>query len=160
MSDRQFRVTEATQSDTPLLTNLLNLYVHDMSEWFEIDSGPNGLFSYDLADFSSRKHPAFITRYGESPAGFALIQKISDEFDLKEFFILRRYRRSKVGQQLTSFVWQQLPGKWKVRVISVNRPAVSFWRKVISEYTDDTYTEDHLEIDGSSWVHFHFRSDV
>ena len=155
MADQQFGVTKAHQADMPLLSNLLNHYAHDMSEWFKVDSDLNGFFSYDLDDISSPNHRVFIARYGKSPTGFALIQKVSDEFDVKEFFILRRYRRSKAGQQLTSFVWKQLPGKWKVRVFSGNRPAVSFWRKVILEYT-----EDHLEIDGNPWIHFHFQSDA
>ncbi|MFT7652114.1 MAG: putative acetyltransferase [Limisphaerales bacterium] len=160
MTDPTLVVTKADSSDSPLLRNLLNHYVYDMSEWFKFDPDPDGSFSYDLDEFWSSGHHVFIARFGDSPVGVALVQTIDDEFDLKEFFVLRRYRRSGVGQAFSAEVWDRLPGKWKVRVFTGNKPAVPFWKEVVSEYTHNKYSEDQLKINGKSWIHFCFQSPV
>lgn len=49
MDEKSERVTleEATPAAAPLLSNLLELYIHDLSEIFPIDLDPGGRFGYD-----------------------------------------------------------------------------------------------------------------
>jgi hypothetical protein len=41
------RLQRATPDMAPVLGNLLELYVHDLSEVFPIELGPEGRFGYD-----------------------------------------------------------------------------------------------------------------
>jgi predicted acetyltransferase len=102
----------AASRDVTLLENLLELYLHDLSEAFpaiEIDA--NGRVGYDkLALYWSepeRRFP-FLIRADGRVAGFVLVTRGSpasddpDVLDVAEFFVLRRYRRSGVGRRCPS----------------------------------------------------------
>ena len=90
-----------------VLSNLLALYVHDLSEIFPIEVGADGRFRYDRLPLywsePERRFP-FLIRAGAKLAGFALAARGSpasddpDALDVAEFFVLRGYRRSGVGQ--------------------------------------------------------------
>jgi predicted acetyltransferase len=48
-----------------------------------------------------------------------------------EFFILRKYRRNRVGSRAAATLFAMTPGQWEVPVAFYNRPALEFWRKAI-----------------------------
>ena len=79
---------------------------------------------------------------------------------MKEFFILRVYRRSGAGKQFIRHIWQSRPGSWIIRVVANNRPAVPFWRSAVADFTDNDYREVKTEVNGNEWIYLTFRSDV
>src|SRR3954447_1767508 len=92
----------ATQSDSSLLANLLELYIHDLSEAFAIEIGADGRFGYDrLRAYWEEPEIrfAYVIRNGPAIAGFALAcvgSPASEDptvLDVAEFFVLRRHRR-------------------------------------------------------------------
>ena len=48
-------------------------------------------------------------------------------FDIAEFFVLRRYRRSGVGREAAFLAWDRFPSSWTVRVAERNAGALAFW---------------------------------
>ena len=130
----------ALSSDAGLLANLLELYVHDLSEVFPlIELRADGRFGYDPLPLywsePERRFP-FLIRCGERFAGFVLVTRGSlasddpDVFDVAEIFVLRRFRLSGVGRLAAFLVWDRLPGRWIVRVSEGNRGAIPFWAAV------------------------------
>jgi predicted acetyltransferase len=79
-------------------------------------------------------------------------------FDVEEFFVLRRHRRSGVGRRAAMLLWNRLPGRWIVRVSEGNRGAVPFWTRVIGEYTGGAATESTRPGDPHPWRVFSFES--
>ncbi len=158
----------AASSDAGLLANLLELYMHDLSEAFpDIELGTDGRFGYDTLPLYWSEPDCrfpFLIRYGTRVAGFVLVTRgspASDDpgvFDVAEFFVIRRHRRSGVGRRAAFLVWDRLPGRWIVRVSEGNTGAVPFWAGVIAEYTRGAATE--LERAGSpnAWRVFSFQS--
>jgi predicted acetyltransferase len=134
-----------------LLRNLFEHYCHDMSEWFDVDTLGDGSYSYDTAPFWAGAHEVYLARVGESIAGFAVIGLVGT-WDVREFFVLRKFRRRGVGKQMAALVWNEHPGEWLVRVLEANAPAVLFWRTAIS----GSYQEEQRIIDGRSWIFFRF----
>jgi len=140
----------ALSSDAALLANLLELYVHDLSEVFPIELKADGRFGYEKLPLywsePARRFP-FLIKYGSRIAGFVLVTRGSpasddpDVFDIAEFFVLRRYRRSGVGRRAAILVWDRFPGPWTVRVSDGNIKALPFWETVIAEYTKGVATE-------------------
>ena len=68
----------ATPGDATLLANLLELYIHDMSEIFSIELGPDGRFGYaklPLYWSESDRRFAFLIHAGARVAGFALVTR-------------------------------------------------------------------------------------
>jgi predicted acetyltransferase len=158
----------ARPSDAGLLANLLELYLHDLSEVFPlIELGPDGRFGYDPLPLywsePERRFP-FLIRYATRVAGFVLVTRGSpasddpDVFDVAEFFVIRRHRRSGVGRRAAFLVWDRLPGRWIVRVSQANRGALPFWSGVIAEYTRGAAAEFERAGSPNAWRVFSFQS--
>ncbi len=132
----------ATPADAALLANLVQLYLHDMSEVFpEIELGADGRCDYPLDRYwqAPERYFPFLLRCEGRLAGFAFAQRgspMSDEpdvLDVAEFFVLRRYRRARVGRAAALALFRAMPGRWLVRCALNNRTALPFWRSVTSE---------------------------
>ena len=139
----------ATHADAKLLSNLLELYIHDMSEIFPVEVGADGRFGYERLPLywsEPERRPAFLIRFGGRVVGFALVTRGSpatddpDDLDVAEFFVLRRYRRSGVGRHAAALLWDHIPGRWVVRVSEGNRAGLPFWEATIRDYTSGAYT--------------------
>jgi predicted acetyltransferase len=60
---------------------------------------------------------------------------------MDQFFVLRRYRRHGVGEQAARFLFDRFAGRWEVREQPGNDGATAFWRRVIGQYTGDSFEE-------------------
>ena len=160
----------ATPAESPLLANLLELYIHDLSAAFpSITLGETGRFGYAKLPLywsePERRFP-FLIRHDACVAGFALATRGSplsddpDVFDVAEFFVLRRFRRSGVGRQAARLLWQRLPGRWIVRASHGSPGAVPFWARVIAEYSAGTATDVTRAGVPHAWQVFSFQSPV
>ena len=148
-----------------LLRNLFEHYCYDMSEWFGLDTGADGRYSYDTASVWETGYGAYLAKVGDSIAGFALIgsggEWLGDigAHDVHEFFIMRKFRRQSVGRSMATFLWNEHPGEWLVRVLEANAPAITFWRGEISNYSLGSYREEQHIVNGRPWKFFRFVSN-
>ena len=126
------QVVCATEEQAPILANLLELYVHDFSEFVHLELGQDGRFGYEKLPLywtEATRHPFLISVDGRW-AGFALVKRGSgvaqvardpegrdDVWDMAEFFIVRGQRRRGVGASAAREVWRRVPGGWEVRVM-------------------------------------------
>jgi predicted acetyltransferase len=157
----------AKSGDAALLSNLLELYIHDLSATFDVELGPDGRFGYDaLPRYWSEpeRHFPFLIRRDARPVGFVLARRgspVSDDpdvFDVAEFFVARRHRRSGVGRRAAALLWQRLPGAWLVRASERNPGACVFWRNVIGELTGGSAAEIARTVKDHPWRFFSFAS--
>jgi len=155
-------------ADATLLANLLELYLHDLSEAFPaIELGADGRFGYDYLPLywsePDRRFP-FLIQSGGRVAGFVLAMRgspMSDDpevLDISEFFVLRHYRRSGVGRRAAFLVWDQLPGRWIVRVAEGNSGALAFWTGIVDEYSHGRASVTSRPGTPSAWRVFSFDS--
>jgi predicted acetyltransferase len=158
----------ATRADQPLLANLLELYVHDLSEIFpQARVGADGRFGYDKLPLywsePERRFPFLIRARGEV-AGFALAMRGSpasddaEDLDMAEFFVLRGHRRARVGHRAAPLLWDRIRGSWVVRCSLANRPGLPFWESAIREYTGGAFAARELPGSPNAWRVFTFRS--
>jgi predicted acetyltransferase len=159
-------VVAAPPDRQTMVANLLELYAHDFSEYIELSLGDDGRFGYkSLSTYWSEptRHPFLIERNGSS-AGVVLVRRGSqitgdpDVWDMAEFFVMRGHRRHGVGAAAACEIWRGFPGNWEVRVTSKNQPALTFWRRAISEYVGNPTMPTLYEEDGSEWNLFAFES--
>jgi predicted acetyltransferase len=151
----QIELQRALHHDAPILTNLFQYYVYDMSEIVDVDVGADGRFApRPLDDYWSDawRYP-HIVRVDGNLAGFALVQQRSritgDEhtWDVAEFFVMRKYRRHGVGSAVATRVFDAFRGYWEIRELKSNHAAIAFWRRVIAAYTKGNFTEAVLDDD-------------
>lgn len=158
----------ATQLDADLLANLLELYIHDVCDVFPaVELAENGRFGYaqlPLYWSEPERRFAYLIRYGEKLAGFALAKRGSpltsdpDTLDVAEFFVVRKFRRFGVGRAAARLLWQALPGAWTVRVAERNAPALAFWSGVVAEFTSGVSNAWTQPGSPNSWRIFSFES--
>jgi predicted acetyltransferase len=140
-------LAQAGFADKPVIRTMLQLYLHDFSEFQGWDLNEHGLFYYPYLDqywVEEGRHP-FIIRVNGKLAGFVLVNRHTctqgAEHSIAEFFVLRKYRRRGVGRMAAHLVFDAFPGGWEVGQTRENVAAQSFWRAVIGEYTGGRYHE-------------------
>lgn len=151
MEPTQISLQLATRAQESTLANLLELYMHDMSEVFPLRISDEGKFGYAwLPTYwaePDRRFPYLIRSESAGLLGFVLTtvgSPGSDDpncLDVAEFFVLRRFRRSKVGTTAIQMLWDQRPGHWVVRVSEGNPEGSGFWPNVVAAYSGGKFTE-------------------
>jgi len=164
---RAVSLEPATRAQKPILENLLELYVHDLSEAFKIEIGRDGRFGYDRLPLywqeAERRFP-FLIRVGAEVAGFALVMRGSpatedpSDLDVAEFFVLRRHRRSGVGRRAAFLLFDRIPGDWVVRVAERNRRGLPFWCAIIPDYTRGQVASETMKGADQAWTVFKFHT--
>jgi predicted acetyltransferase len=150
-----------------LLRDLLELYVEELSEIFPVTRGADGRFGYDKLPLywdEPDLHHAFLIKAGPHVAGCVLATRGSPasgtatDLDVAEFFVLPPFRRSGVGRQAATALWDRVPGRWVVRVSEANRAALGFWTGVIASYTLGAFVERLQPTHPHAWRVFTFAS--
>ncbi|WP_271853813.1 GNAT family N-acetyltransferase [Planococcus maritimus] len=133
-----------------VLQNLMELYQYDFSEFESADVNENGLYGYKYLDYywTIPTHLPFLIEVDGNLAGFALVREIASEdsscssyLKICEFFIMKKYRKEGIGKQAAFHIFDLFQGVWEVAELETNLPAQKFWRKTISEYTNNEYVE-------------------
>jgi predicted acetyltransferase len=162
----QVELIPAACNQQPILANLLELYIHDFSEFHPVHLDGTGRFGYPqlpLYWIEPDRHP-FLTYVDTKIAGFALVKAIPEPtnhtsvWDMAEFFVLRTYRRQGIGAQAAHQVFRRFPGPWCIRVMHANRNAIAFWSRAIAAFTSLPVSPVILMSDQVAWWHFHFES--
>ena len=167
-TDPRVEVLPAAWEQEPVLANLLELYAHDFSELRDLDVGEDGRFGYGALSlyWTEPGRFPFLVRVDGRLAGLVLVRRgsaISGEeavWDMAEFFVVRGYRRRRIGMQVAHEVWRRFPGRWEVRVMEKNDAARRFWQGAISPFTGEEIHSVAFEREGSAWVLFLFESRV
>ena len=155
----------AIEADLGVVKNLVHYYIYDMSEHMGWPCRSDGVFDGcdELETYwtESDKH-AFVLRDGDELAGFAMVRGNHEQDDIDysiaEFIVLRKFRGKGVGEQIARKLFDRFPGQWMVAQLNGNRPALVFWRKVISRYTQDSYTESEATSPWGPMNEIHFTS--
>ena len=160
-------IDDVTLAEVPLIqraiiANLMQLYLHDFSGFAAIgtnhgDVAADGRFVYDWLDTywqEAGRVPLSIAA-DDRLAGFALVNRWSAlnrplDQSVAEFFVLRKYRRAKVGSRAAKLLFERFPGRWEVPVARYNKPALALWRSSIAAAIDQTAEE--RAGDGDRWV--------
>ena len=165
---RTTTLQRATAADAECLANLLELYIHDVCDVFpSVELAENGRFGYSKLPLywaEPERRFAFLIRYGEGVAGFALATRGSpvatdpDTLDVAEFFVVRKFRRFGVGREAARLLWQALPGAWTVRVAERNQRALAFWTRVVAEFAAGAGGERTVPGTPNTWRVFSFEA--
>lgn len=137
---------KVTENEKNTFYNLNQLFAYDFSELNKMNINKDGLYQKlpDIDDYYTKQEyiSFFINVEGEL-AGLAVVKFIDEEeiSYLRHFFIIRKYRRSKIGEKSAHMIFDMFPGKWRVSQFDFNEPAICFWRKIIERYVNGNYIE-------------------
>jgi predicted acetyltransferase len=127
-----------------LLENLVQLYVHDFTDFLgpkrQIDVLPDGRFP-DLIGleryWSEPDRSVWFIEADGKLAGFALLNAITHsgekaDFNMAEFFVTRPYRGKAVAERAVVQLLEMHPGQWEVAILQRNTPAQRFWPRAVA----------------------------
>lgn len=138
----------AFKSERDIVANLMQMYLHDLSEFDHDNVSANGRYEYRYFNdywVEEERHP-FLIFYDSGLAGFALVREFAPEtWSMAEFFVLRKFRKRGVGAEAARLLFEKFKGTWHVAQEEENLPAQKFWRKTIANWTDGTFTEEMSE---------------
>ena len=141
-------IVRATTADLPVVANMFQLYIHDFSEfWFDQAQGELGTDGlYELPDnlhtyWEDADRVALLLKRAGHLVGFALLNGHAHsgepvDWNMGEFFILRKHRRSGVGTSAAQAVFARFPGRWEAAVARRNTGALAFWRRQAQSHDD------------------------
>ncbi|PWT96134.1 MAG: GNAT family N-acetyltransferase [Bacteroidetes bacterium] len=137
------KLIKASADHKIVIQNLMQLYMHDFSEFMDLNVGADGLFpeykDLDLYWTDTTNRFPYLILQDEKYAGFLLVRQIEldarNYFSMAEFFVLRNFRNKRLGQKVAFEIFNLHRGNWKLFQIESNHPAQQFWRKVIAEST-------------------------
>lgn len=161
-------VRTAKTREQHIVENLMQLYLHDFSEFEDLEIQEDGQYVYDFLEqyWQNPNRYPFLFRHDNKIAGFALIRydvdfrSMSDQMEMIEFFVLRSVRRQGVGRAAATRLWDLFPGRWSLRVLTANTGALAFWRTIIADYTGGKFNEHKEEGMVSRSVAFTFDSNT
>lgn len=156
------KVSLIKEEDKGVLRNLINLYLYDLSEYTEMNLNKHGFFEYRRLDqywYDASCHPFFIL-VDDEVAGFVLVHPYDlleqNRHVISEFFVLRKYRKKRIGKHAVKLIFEAFPGEWEVSQLSENLPSQVFWRKVIHDLSNGSYSETVVE--GRPVQYFDYRA--
>lgn len=134
------------EGDFAVLERLWQLYRHDLSEFRDSYPNEDGLFkAHRLGEGTAY----FI----DSEPGLAGFVQVGGENPLTvdAFFIVRSYRRRRVGRAAALEVLRRHPGQWELAFQDENPQAARFWRAVVAE-VDPNYREERRPVPGKPHI--------
>ena len=134
------------KEEKEILRNLLEKYRYEFSQYDGTDVNNLGLYGYDYFDnywTEENRYPFFVKVDGKI-AGFIMVNdypdiKIDTNYSMAEFFIMYKYRRHGVGKYAAKCIFNEIKGKWQLKIHPKNIISEKFWIKIIDEYTKGDY---------------------
>lgn len=138
---------QVTVDEKEILRNLLEKYNYEFSRWDKRDVNKPGLYGYKYLDnyWTEDKRWACFILVDDKSAGFAMVidlPEVADresDFQMAEFFVLYKYRRSGVGRQAFLKILDMHKGRWQLKRHPANTVSVLLRDRVINEYTNGRY---------------------
>ena len=144
------RVSRATAADTAVVAEMMQAYLRAMAPFTDAEPDSDGQYRYHYFDAYWSPHgeaegriPYLITA-NEAVAGFAFVNRYSrlrrpDTWNIAEFYVKERWRRSGVGRKTARHLFTIHPGRWEIAVLRTNAPAFAFWTSVVKDTTNDRF---------------------
>ncbi|MBB5019154.1 putative acetyltransferase [Chitinivorax tropicus] len=125
-------------SALPIIRNLYQFYAYDSSDWEGSDVEENGQFYLD---------GDYLRRYWDEPGWSANLIKVNDEIagflliehdslpdlpfpEFADLFLLKRFRRMGIGQQIVEGVMLATAHPWIVMSYEADETSQAFWQSI------------------------------
>jgi predicted acetyltransferase len=141
---------KVTKDSRPILENLLQFYVHDLSQFRFTRPDASGRFNHDdryAVFFTDPDRCAYLFRDASGPVGFGLVRGLSERRRLMAgFFVVRGVRRQSVGRVAALELLRRHPGAWEIPFQEENAGAARFWREVADAAAGGEWTEERRPV--------------
>lgn len=149
--ERNISLSRIKLKDKSVLTNMFQLYMHDITAFLPMELNSHGLFDYQYIDsyfIPNENRFAYFIHIDGKLAGFVMISddfmvldKEEPKFNMSEMFIVNAYKNKGFGEKVATKIFDMYKGSWEVRPVPQSEGAKKFWERIIKKYTNDNYKE-------------------
>ncbi len=158
-------LTPITSDNFAVLERLFSFYVYEFSQITQLGPDNQGDYPYNPQLIAPYRQPTqdqlgYFIVCADKLAGFALIQKAQQHYDVEQFFVVKKFTRQGVGQRAFSQIVTLHPGHWQIRVLLQNTGAQKFWRSAIQANVDTRYIHNQELERGQTMDFFRFTTSA
>ena len=136
-----------TPDEREILSNLLEKYDYEFSQYDGRSVNKLGLFGYQYLDYywNEPNRWAYFIMVDGALTGFVMVNDYPEvegrktDFSLAEFFVMYKYRRAGVGMRAFKMTLDLHRGRWQLKRHPRNIPSVHFWDKAVSAITGGNF---------------------
>lgn len=140
-------VVPVLEEEKTILSQLIELYEYDFSEYENTDVNALGRYGYSYLDYywTEPNRYAYFIKVDGKLAGFVMVcgycyvSKGEDTLFMAEFFVMRKYRKHGIGKMAAKNVFDLHKGKWELTVHPKNPVSIKFWNSVIKNSVGHDY---------------------
>lgn len=144
---KEIALVEVPESKKPVLRQLVELYEYDLSPYTGYELNDHGYFGYRYLDnyWTETDRFAYFMMVEEKIAGFVMVNsycevsKDPNARTIAEFFVMKTFRRQRIGQAAAEKVFNLFPGTWEIHQYLENKKSLVFWEKVVEEHTSGNF---------------------
>jgi predicted acetyltransferase len=154
------KIRKAKESEKETIKNLFQLYSYDFSEIYLDDVDEKGLYPccrYIDEYYTDKDRGLYIILVNNNPAGFFMINKYTyllpeGTNSISEFFVMRKYRRNKLGMKAANYIFDNYTGRMEIRVLKRNLNAIPFWSNVIDKRNPSNHEITEMNKNDEDWI--------
>ena len=147
----KYKINIASEIEKNELFNIMQIYYKELSKYQDetaiFETNEKGIYESKYFDcyWTDKDRFPYLLKQDEKIIGFAFVRKNEENYiEIAEFFILNEYKSKGLGSFMAKNLFDLHKGNWEIRTLLKNKSAQTFWRKIISEYTNDNYEEKYI----------------
>ena len=113
-----------------------SLYEESLTDGNEMNN--NGLFEYESFDdyFNNKQNIAYFIKELNTNKllGFVMLNIKIDKYIIKEFMVIPKYRKKKIGTKAVYMILNKYKGNYEIAPSIGSQEAFMFWNNVIKKY--------------------------
>jgi len=157
MNLNEIKLEQVTLKTKTKLENLMNLYLHDLSEFAsDLKINEDGKFEYEGFElyFTSDDLKPFFIIYQDGMVGFVLLNTgkyvpRDIDYTIHEVFLLRGFRKKGIATVSIKKLFDLYKGRYNIVQLGNNKIAIDFWKSFYKiegiKYTEIKEIVDNFE---------------
>jgi predicted acetyltransferase len=146
-----YSIRPAKIEEKKIIFALLQPYLSELSRFpdkYPDYKDENGIYLYPYLDayWKEKERYPYLLYDKEKIAGFALVRKNGDCWELSEFYVKPIFRRRGLAEACAADIFLRHPGPWKISFNKFNRASRYLWRKLAKNLCHAEIDEGELDI--------------
>ncbi|MDQ0359345.1 GNAT family N-acetyltransferase [Breznakia pachnodae] len=147
------QLVKVASKNKSLLFNLMQLYLYDLSVYFNFKTNNNGIYEYDHFEdyFTDTNYISYFIYNDNELIGFVLLNDYSpitnkheNIINVSEFFILKLYRKQGLGEITFQTLLDMHKGVWTIKPAAFSKEANAFWKTIINKHIGSKITIEFI----------------
>jgi len=151
-------IKTAMLADKSVLDQLLQQYLHELTQFEKIPVNEAGQYLYPYLDLfwrESGRYP-YLFYHDHTEAGFALVRSEDYYYSMAEYTILTQFRHQGLGTIFATEIIHRHRGRWHIEYNMRNIAGCRFWNNLVNRLVQEDYIKVPAE-NGREYLEFTIR---